>query len=240
MITIIPAIDIIDGHCVRLTGGDFSRKKVYSSDPLSIARQFEDASVKRLHLVDLDGAKAGKIKNAAVLKNIAAKTNLQIDFGGGIQSDADLELAFQSGASQITAGSIAVKNRALTLRWIGRFGAEKIILGADVKNGNIAVSGWQETSALNLIEFVESYVDAGMRYIISTNVARDGRMLGPDFDLYTNLKRRFPQLFVIASGGVRSVSDIKKLNDAGIDGVIIGKALYENTITLNDLKEFLC
>ena len=240
MITIIPAIDIIDGKCVRLSKGDFSTIKIYNENPLEVAREFEGHGIKRLHMVDLDGARNKKIINWNILEKVAAQTALQIDFGGGIQSNQDIELAFQCGAMQITAGSIAVKNKALVQSWLAKYGSNKIILGADVKNKQIALSGWQETSELPLMEFMKDYYDAGFRQVISTDVSRDGMLTGPAFQLYQSIKQELPDMYVIASGGISSVQEIKKLDEMNIDGVITGKAIYEGRITLKQLEPFLC
>ncbi len=240
MIQIIPAIDIIDGKCVRLTRGEFNSQKIYDDDPVEIARKFEHAGIKYLHLVDLDGARKRKIVNWHTLEAISTHTNLKIDFGGGVQSDDDIELAFNSGAAQITAGSIAVKNPDSVKSWIDRFGAEKIILGADVKNGKIALSGWREQSAIDIMDHLQTYQTKGIHYVICTDIQKDGVLTGPSFQLYQNIKQNFPDLFLIASGGVHEISDIHKLNKMGVDGVIIGKALYENRIQLSELEPFLC
>ena len=239
MITIIPAIDIIDGKCVRLTHGKFDTKKIYNEHPLAVAQEFEDAGIKRLHLVDLDGARQKKIVNAAVLAEIAANTNLKIDFGGGIQTQDDADRAFNCGAAQITAGSIAAKNREMVLSWIDSFGPERIILGADVKDRKIAIHGWQDQTELDLFAFLGDYHSAGIRHIISTDISRDGALTGPAFDLYTDIKSKYPALNVIASGGVSGIEDVEKLNGMNIDGVIIGKALYEGIITLESLAPYL-
>lgn len=240
MITIIPAIDIIDGKCVRLTQGDYARKKIYADDPLEVAREFEAAGVRRLHLVDLDGARQGKTVNHRVLESIAAHTQLHIDFGGGLRTTEDVRRAFDCGARQITAGSVAVHHKERVAEWLSEFGAEKIILGADVKNGYIAVSGWQDTSALTMEAFLSKYATLGIRQIISTDVARDGALKGPAFALYESIKKNHPELYLIASGGVSAIEDVNELNRRKIDGVIIGKALYEGKITLKQLESFLC
>lgn len=240
MITIIPAMDIIDGQCVRLLQGDFARKNVYANDPLAQAKVFEEAGLKRLHLVDLDGARRKHIVNHQVLKEVARGTSLYIDFGGGVQSTADLELAFDCGARQITAGSIAVKNRALLEEWLSNYGPEKIILGADFRHGKIAVGGWQEQTNQPILEFLSEYVRLGIQTIICTDISRDGMLSGPSFELYRQIKEHFPQVNLIASGGMAHVEDIHRLNDLGINGVIIGKALYEGTITVEALQPFLC
>jgi phosphoribosylformimino-5-aminoimidazole carboxamide ribotide isomerase len=240
MIRIIPAIDIIDGKCVRLSEGDFDRKKVYDHNPLNVAQRFEDAGVTHLHLVDLDGARKKKIVNWSVLESIASKTNLQIDFGGGVQSEEDLKTAFNCGAQQITAGSLAVNKESVVLQWLDNHGSEKIILGADSKDGKIAVSGWTEVTDLDLHRFLSKYVDRGIRYSICTDVSKDGLLQGTNLNMYRAIKQKFPQLFLIASGGVTQVDEIRSLDDIGVNGVIIGKALYEGHIELSQLKDYLC
>ena len=240
MITIIPAIDIIDGKCVRLAKGDFSTKKIYSSDPLDVAKRFEDQGIKRLHLVDLDGARSKRIVNHHVLETIAKGTGLVIDFGGGLQSDNDLEIAFKSGAAQVTAGSIAVRDKSLVLQWLKKYGADKIILGSDIKNGFIAISGWQEQTKMGINDYLSEYRAVGVKTIICTDIDRDGVLKGPAFDLYQHIKKQFPSLELIASGGISSVRDVERLNSLGINGVIIGKALYEGQIKIEELKPFLC
>lgn len=237
MIEIIPAIDIIEGKCVRLSQGDYNQKKVYNTNPLEVAKSFEDAGIKRLHLVDLDGAKASHIVNWKVLETIATKTNLVIDFGGGLKTDEDLRVAFESGAEMITGGSIAVKDKAVFLSWIDKFGAEKIILGADVKDNKIAVSGWKEDSGLEITDFIGEYVSKGITKVISTDISKDGMMEGPSFELYDNLQSQFADLYVIASGGVSNMDDILKLQDNNVPAVITGKAIYEGAITLEQIKE---
>lgn len=239
MIEIIPAIDLIDGKCVRLTQGDYSQKKIYNEHPLEVAMMFEDSGITRLHLVDLDGAKQKKIVNHKVLENIASKTSLKIDFGGGIQSDEAISMAFEYGASQVTGGSIAIKNRDLFLSWLAEYGPEKIILGADAKNEKIAVSGWEESTEVWIYDFLEDYIDQGIRYTISTDVAKDGLLQGPSIDLYKNMQDKFPDLKIIASGGVSGMSDIEALSELNIYGVIVGKAIYEGRISMNDIKAFL-
>ena len=240
MIIIIPAIDIIDGQCVRLTRGNYDTKKVYHDDPAEIARQYEEAGIRHLHLVDLDGAKKKKIVNKHVLEKIAAQTGLWIDFGGGIQSETDIETAFSLGARQITAGSIAVKDQTMVCRWIEKYGAEKIILGADVIDRKIAIHGWQEQSTVDLFDFLSLYREKGLSHIICTDVSKDGMLSGPAFNLYSEIKEFWPESFLIASGGISTLEDIRKLNELSIDGVIIGKALYEDKIHVEELKEFLC
>lgn len=239
MIQVIPAIDIIDGKCVRLTQGDYNQKKEYSSNPLEVAKAFEGAGIKRLHLVDLDGAKAKQIVNHKVLEAIASKTGLLVDFGGGLQSDEDLKIAFESGAKQITGGSIAVKNEALFSSWIEKFGKDKIILGSDCKDKMIAVHGWQETSEVSVFDLIEKYTSKGLEYTITTDVAKDGLLQGPSFELYKEIQERFPALQLIASGGVTNMDDIIKLNEMKVYGVIVGKAFYEGNISLKDFEKFV-
>lgn len=235
---IIPAIDIIDGKCVRLSQGDYAQKTVYNDNPLEIARQFENAGIQHLHVVDLDGAKGGKIINHKVLQEITSNTNLKVDFGGGIKSDADIELAFASGANQITAGSIAVKDKAKVTEWIAKYGAEKIILGADVKNETIAISGWKESGNINLYDFLDEYIALGIQYVICTDIAKDGMLQGPSLLLYSDILKRYPTLKLIASGGVAEFEDLLKLDDMGLYGAIMGKAFYEGRITLDELTHF--
>ena len=232
---IIPAIDIIEGKCVRLTQGDYAQKKVYNEDPLEVARQFADAGVRRLHLVDLDGAKAKHIVNYKVLERIATHTDLHIDFGGGLKQDDDLRIAFESGAAQVTGGTVAVKNPERFLSWLERYGAERIILGADVKNGKIAVSGWQEESQEELLPFLERYLAAGVRYAICTDVSKDGLLQGTALGLYREVRERFPELQLIASGGVTKLEEVDSLREIECFGAIIGKAIYEGHLQLKDL-----
>lgn len=240
MIELIPAIDVIEGKCVRLTQGDYNTKKVYNEDPLEVAKQFEDFGMRRLHLVDLDGAKAGHIVNYKVLDKIAARTSLIIDFGGGIKHEDDLEIAFESGAKMVTGGSVAVKEPERFASWITKFGCKKIILGADAKDGKVAVSGWEETTDEELIPFIKSYYDKGITKVISTDIGRDGMLEGPAIDMYKDIRRAIPFIYVIASGGVSCVEDIEKLEKAMIPAAIIGKALYEGHIHLKDLIKFNC
>jgi phosphoribosylformimino-5-aminoimidazole carboxamide ribotide isomerase len=235
---IIPAIDIIGGKCVRLTQGDYAQQKTYNDNPLEVAKSFEDASIQHLHVVDLDGAKGGKIINHKVLQDITANTTLKVDFGGGIKSDADIELAFACGANQITAGSIAVKDKAKVTEWIIKYGADKIILGADVKNETIAISGWQESGNINLYDFLDEYIDLGIQYVICTDIAKDGMLQGPALQLYSDILKRYPTLKLIASGGVAEFEDLLKLADLGLYGAIVGKAFYEGRITLDELTHF--
>ncbi|TAH25708.1 MAG: 1-(5-phosphoribosyl)-5-[(5-phosphoribosylamino)methylideneamino]imidazole-4-carboxamide isomerase [Cytophagales bacterium] len=239
MIQIIPAIDLIDGKCVRLTQGDFNQKTEYDSSPVEIAKIIEDAGIKKLHVVDLDGAKHKKIINHKTLEAIVKATKLDVDFGGGLQSDQDVQIAFDCGAKQITGGSIAVKNRPLFEQWILRFGPEKIILGADVRNEQIAVSGWQEVSNISVFDFIDSYIQLGLKYIFCTDVAKDGLLQGPSFKLYEKIKNQFPDILLIASGGVTTTSDVEQLNQMGVYGAIIGKAYYEGKIQLLDLQKYI-
>ena len=238
-IEIIPAIDIIDGKCVRLSQGDYQQKTIYNENPLEVAKMFEDAGITRLHLVDLDGAKAKHIVNYKVLELIASKTSLVIDFGGGLKSDEDLRVAFECGAKMVTGGSIAVKDRETFLHWIETYGSEKIILGADAKDKMIAVSGWQEVSELPILDFIESYTSKGIRQVISTDIARDGMLTGPSIDLYKEIMNKFPNLKLIASGGIATMKDFYELDEMGIPGVITGKAIYENRISLDEISRFL-
>ena len=236
---LIPAIDLIEGKCVRLTQGDYSTRKVYNEDPLEIALQFEDVGVGRLHVVDLDGAKAGKIVNYKVLERLASRTRLTIDFGGGLKSDEDLRIAFDSGAQMVTGGSIAVKNPARFLSWLGQYGGEWIILGADAKDKKIAVSGWEEGTDLQLIPFVKDYQAKGVQKIICTDISRDGMLQGPAIDLYKEIKEEVEGLYIIASGGVSSMRDIERLDEAGIPAVIFGKAIYEGRIQMNEIEKYV-
>lgn len=238
MIEIIPAIDIIDGKCVRLTQGDYSQKKIYNENPLEVAKSFQDAGIKRLHLVDLDGAKQKKIVNHKVLEQIASKTNLLIDFGGGLQSDEDLRIAFEYGANQVTGGSVAVKKPELFTNWLTSFGDEKIILGADAKNEMIAVSGWEETTEVSIFDHIQNYHSKGIKYTISTDVAKDGLLQGPSTELYKKIHNKFPDLYIIASGGISNMEDIESLNEMNLFGVIVGKAIYENKISLKEIETF--
>ncbi len=235
---LIPAIDLIEGKCVRLTKGDYTQMKVYNQDPLEMALMFQDAGIKYLHLVDLDGAKAQHIVNWKVLEKISSKTKLIIDFGGGIKSDKDIEISFNSGAHKITAGSIAVKNKPKVIEWIARFSSEKIILGADVNNEQIAVSGWQEQTTINLFEFLEEYIQNGVKYCICTDIAKDGMLQGPSIDLYKKIVKKNASLHLIASGGISSVNDLEQLKEAGLYGAIIGKAIYEGKISLKEISMF--
>lgn len=238
MIEIIPAIDLIDGKCVRLSQGDYEAKKVYNEDPLEVAKMFEDAGLKRLHLVDLDGAKAKHIVNYNVLEKIASQTSLVIDFGGGVQSDKDLDIAFNSGASMVTGGSVAVRNKDLFLSWVARYGSEKIILGADCKDHKIAVSGWQEATSIDILPFLNEYRKDGLTKVVCTDISKDGMLQGPSIDLYKDILTAYPDLYLIASGGVSCFHDIVDLEKAGLPAVILGKAIYENKVTLKELSSY--
>ncbi len=239
MIELVPAIDIIDGKCVRLSQGDYKQKTIYSAQPEEMAKIFEGSGVKRLHVVDLDGAKSKHIVNYKVLERIATQTSLVIDFGGGLKSDEDLRIAFESGASMVTGGSIAVKEPETFLSWIKRYGADKIILGADAKDKKIAVSGWQEDSDLELIEFVKGYLSLGVKKCITTDISKDGMLKGPSIELYKEMLEKLPDLYIIASGGVSSMSDIEALECASIPAVIFGKAFYEGRITIKDIENYI-
>jgi phosphoribosylformimino-5-aminoimidazole carboxamide ribotide isomerase len=233
---IIPAIDIIDGKCVRLTQGDYAQKKIYNEHPLEVAKQFEDAGLRRLHLVDLDGAKAGQVKNWKVLETLAGKTSLVIDFGGGIKKEEDVNIVFNSGAALATVGSIAVKNEEELLRWFHVFGADKFLLGADVKNEKIAIAGWIETTDIWIYDFIEKYIQHGVKQLFCTDVSKDGKLEGPATELYKSITGKFPELHFIASGGVSGMQDLDALRQAGCKGVIIGKAIYEGRLRIGDLK----
>mgnify|MGYP001495966370 CR=1 FL=1 len=235
---IIPAIDIIDGKCVRLSKGDYATRKVYNEDPLEVAKAYVDYGLKYLHLVDLDGAKAKSIVNHNILERLASKTDLKIDFGGGLKSDEDLRIAFDCGANQITGGSIAVKNPEIFKQWILQYGEDKIILGADVKGDNIAVNGWLETSQKKINPFIETYQKEGIKYVICTDISKDGMLEGPAFDLYEKLIAANPKISLIASGGISTESEFPVLSKMGCEAVIVGKAIYEKKITLKALSEF--
>ncbi|MBE7174132.1 MAG: 1-(5-phosphoribosyl)-5-[(5-phosphoribosylamino)methylideneamino]imidazole-4-carboxamide isomerase [Williamsia sp.] len=235
---IIPAIDIIEGKCVRLTQGNYSQKSVYYDHPLEVALRFEDYGLKRLHLVDLDGAKAGAVKNWKVLEKIAGKTRLVIDFGGGIKTEKDLQIVYDSGAALATIGSLAVKEEAVFSDWLVRYTPERFLLGADVKQEKIAVSGWLETTDIWIYDFIEKYREKGVKQLFCTDVAKDGLLQGPAVSLYKSILSKFPGLELIASGGVSSLSDLDELREAGCTGAIVGKAIYENKISLDELKAF--
>lgn len=233
---IIPAIDIIEGKCVRLTQGDYNQKKVYNENPLEVAKEFEDAGLTRLHLVDLDGAKASQVKNWKVLEAIAGKTSLVIDFGGGVKTEKDVQIVFESGGAMVTIGSMAVKNEETFVSWLKKYGAEKFLLGADVKDEKIAVHGWLETTDIWIYDFIEKYIDHGVQQIFCTDVAKDGALEGPSVELYKSIIQKFPELHFIASGGVSTIEDVYQLEEINCKGVIIGKAIYEDRISLKDLK----
>ena len=235
---IIPAIDIIEGKCVRLTKGDYSTQKTYNENPLEVAKAFEAHGIAHLHLVDLDGAKSKHIVNHKVLENLASKTQLKIDFGGGLKSDEDLHIAFECGAQQITGGSIAVKEPQVFNQWLKDYGSDKIILGADVKNEWIATDGWTKTSSLSLFDFLEDYQKQGVKYTICTDISKDGMLMGPAFDLYQKILGQ-TDLKLIASGGVSSIEDLPRLAALGCEGSILGKAIYENRISLKALEHFI-
>jgi phosphoribosylformimino-5-aminoimidazole carboxamide ribotide isomerase len=240
MITIIPAIDLIDGKCVRLQQGRFEAVREYKVDPLTVAREFEQQGCQRLHLVDLDGARLGKIINWPVLEKITGATGLLVDFGGGIRSQADLELVFNCGATQATVGSVAVTNRSLFDEWFKFYGCDKIILAADFLKNWLHIGAWGKNSGFDVVDFLIDFRESGIRYVICTDIEKDGLLQGPAFEMYRVVKKRIPDLFLIASGGVTTVADIQKLDSLGVNGVIIGKALYEGYLNLKDLKEFLC
>ena len=235
MIELIPAIDIIDGQCVRLTKGDYDQKTVYRDSPAEVAKEFEQIGFKRLHVVDLDGAKSKHIVNDQVLQAITTETNLTVDFGGGIKTDEDIEKAFVAGASMVTVGSIAVTNPELFIGWLEKYGPERMILGADVRHGKISINGWKEDSEEDLLPFLKKYIDAGVRNVLCTEISKDGTLSGPAIDLYQKMMAAYPQLHLIASGGVSSIDDIKALDAAGIPAVVFGKAIYEGRIDLNQL-----
>ena len=234
---IIPAIDIIEGKCVRLSKGDYATKKIYNEDPLEVAKSFEGAGLKYLHLVDLDGAKASHIVNWKVLEKIATRTELIIDFGGGLKANDDLRISFESGANQVTGGSVAVKDPSLFESWLRAYGPEKIILGADAMDGKIAVSGWQESTEEPIEDFIKNYEAKGVEYVISTDISKDGMLEGPSFELYEKILQELPELKLIASGGISSIDDLVQLNELGLEGTIVGKAIYEGRISLDELSE---
>ena len=236
---IIPAIDLIDGTCVRLTQGDYQQKKEYSRDPLAVAQRFADHGIRRLHLVDLDGAKQKRVVNLPVLERIASRTSLAVDFGGGVQSDEDLQRVLDAGAQQVTGGSIAVRQPAVFAGWLAHYGAEKIILGADARDRQVAISGWQEQVSTDVVDFIDDYHHQGVHYVICTDVAKDGLLQGPSLTLYEEIRARTPDVRLIASGGITTADDLRQLQGLGVHGAIIGKALYEGTLSLSDLTEFL-
>ena len=235
---IIPAIDIIDGKCVRLSKGDYDTKKIYNENPLEVAKEFEDAGIEYLHLVDLDGAKAKKIVNQSILESLCNQTNLKIDFGGGLKSDEDVKIAFESGANQITGGSIAAKEPAIFKSWIEKYGSEKIILGADCKDRKISTDGWLETSELDVVDFIKEYEKEGIQYVISTDIAKDGMLEGTSNELYKEIMAK-SKVKLIASGGVSCMDDLIKLKELGCEGAIVGKAIYEGRISLPEISQFV-
>ena len=238
MIELIPAIDIIEGQCVRLTKGDYDQKTVYRDSPAEVAKEFEEIGFKRLHVVDLDGAKSKHIVNSEVLHRITTDTQLIVDFGGGIKTDEDIEKAFTAGASMVTIGSIAVTNSDLFMGWLEKYGAERIILGADVRHGKISINGWKEDSSEDLLPFLKKYVDAGVKNVLCTEISKDGTLTGPAIELYQSMMTAYPELHLIASGGVSSIDDIKALEAAGIPAVVFGKAIYEGKINLSELWDW--
>ena len=238
MIELIPAIDIINGQCVRLTKGDYQQKTVYSDSPAEVAKGFEQLGFKRLHVVDLDGAKSKHIVNDEVLRRITTETKLTVDFGGGIKTDEDIRKAFDAGAKMVTVGSIAVQQPELCFEWIRKYGAERIILGADVRHGKISINGWKEDSDEDLLPFLRKYIDAGIKNVLCTEISKDGTLAGPAIELYKSIMQEYPELHLIASGGVSSIDDIKALDAAGIPAVVFGKAIYEGRIDLKELVQW--
>ena len=239
MIEVIPAIDIIDGKCVRLTQGDYSQKKEYSGSPLDMAKEFEGEGIRRLHLVDLDGAKSNHVVNMKVLEEITSKTSLIVDFGGGVKSATDLHACFDAGAHMITIGSMAVKSPEIVTEWISQYGLDKFIIGADVKNGKISINGWKEEGEEELFPFLDKYISQGIKNILCTDISRDGMLKGPACELYSSIMSAHPSINLIASGGVSSIRDIRSLDALGVPSVVFGKAIYEGKIRLDELKEFL-
>lgn len=238
MIELIPAIDIINGQCVRLTKGDYDQKTVYRDSPAEVAREFEELGFKRLHVVDLDGAKSKHIVNTEVLQAITKTTHLRVDFGGGIKTDKDIETAFENGAEMVTIGSIAVTHPERFIAWLQKYGAERLILGADVRNGKISINGWKEDSTEDLLPFLKKYIEAGVKNVLCTEISKDGTLQGPAIELYRSVMKEYPDLHLIASGGVSSIEDIQALNEAGIPAVVFGKAIYEGKINLKELWDW--
>lgn len=238
MIEPIPAIDIVGRKCVRLAQGDYNASKIYSDNPLKIAKEFEKAGIKRLHVVDLDGAKNKHTVNVDILKSITSETNLKVDFGGGIKTDEDIRIAFDCGAAMVTVGSVAVTDRSLFERWLEEYGPERIILGADVRDGKVSVNGWKDDTDNDLVPFLEYYVSKGVKNVLCTDISKDGMLSGPAFDLYSKVMHVFPEINLIASGGISSVDDIRELDRLGVPSVVFGKAYYEGKITLDDLKPY--
>lgn len=239
MINIIPAIDLIDGKCVRLTKGDYNQKKQYDASPLDMAIRYEDIGIKRLHLVDLDGAKSSSPKNLHVLEAIATRTSLDIEWGGGIKSDVALRDAFNAGAHHLIIGSVAVKQPELFARWLGEYGGNRLILGADIHEGRVAINGWLEESEHTIDNLIDGFISCGLREVICTDIAKDGMLQGPTFDLYARLQAAYPEQDIIVSGGISKMDDIHRLNEMGLRHVIVGKAIYEGRITLNELSQWL-
>lgn len=237
MIELIPAIDIIDGKCVRLTKGDYGQKKIYNENPLDVALDMERCGFRRLHVVDLDGAKSKHIVNIGVLRQITANTNLTVDFGGGIKTEDDIRMAFDNGAQMVTVGSVAVTNPELFMAWLAKFGSERMILGADVRNGMISINGWKEDTGTPLLPFLKSYVDNGVKNILCTEISKDGTLGGPAIELYSSIMCEYPHINLIASGGVSCIDDIDSLDRAGIPSVVFGKAIYEGRIDMRVLAE---
>src|SRR5699024_8072315 len=238
LMTIIPAIDLIDGKCVRLTQGDYTQKTIYNENPLEVAKEFENAGLQRLHLVDLDGAKAKRVVNQKVLETLASHTNLVIDFGGGIKNNKDIQSVFDAGAAMATVGSIAVKNPNILYEWLDKYGGDKILLGADVKDEKIAIHGWTEQTALYVNDFLEENIKHGLRQAFCTDISKDGLLTGPSIDLYKSIIKHFPELHFIASGGVSKLDDLKILKQVGCAGAIVGKAIYEGRINMKELRDF--
>ena len=237
MIEIIPAIDLIDGKCVRLAQGDFARKKIYNENPAEVAEEYESVGLKRLHIVDLDGAKNGKVTNLEVLETIARKTNLIIDYGGGIKSDEDIQSVFNAGAAMASVGSVAVKEPEKFIGWLEKYGSEKILLGADARDGKLAINGWQTGTNIEITPFLESYYAKGVRQVFVTDISKDGLLQGSANELYRRILSVLPELNLIASGGVGSIKDVYELEEIGCAGVIVGKAIYEGRISLRELKD---
>jgi phosphoribosylformimino-5-aminoimidazole carboxamide ribotide isomerase len=235
---IIPAIDIIDGKCVRLTEGDYDTKKIYNENPLEVAKAFEDAGFTRVHVVDLDGAKAGKVRNWKVLEAVAGKTSMAVDFGGGIKTAEDVDIVFNAGAAWATIGSLAVKDEKTFVQWLQHYGAAKFMLGADVRDEKITIGGWLETTDIDIIDFIGNYLQQGVQQVFCTDVSKDGKLEGPAIDLYKKIIAQHPTLAIIASGGVSIIDDVAALQEIGCGGVIIGKAIYENRISLQELQAY--
>ena len=238
MIELIPAIDIINGQCVRLTKGNYNQKTIYRDSPVEVAKEFEEIGFRRLHMVDLDGAKSKHIVNSQVLRHVTERTHLIVDFGGGIKTDEDIKKAFDSGASMVTVGSIAVTNPELFMGWLEKYGADRMILGADVRDRKISINGWKEDSTEDLLPFLRKYIDAGVKNVLCTDISKDGTLTGPAVNLYQEVMSAYPQLHLIASGGVSDIDDIKALEAAGIPAVVFGKAIYEGKINLNELWDW--